>query len=195
MSPDEFSVLLQRWSRGDCSVVDELMVAGYPQLRRLARGKLRAEWGEHTLQPTELVHEAFLRLFHGAHVDIESRKVFFRLMAVHMKHHLVDHSRRRGAVKRGGDLVREDVSELGALPAMAEVGDGEAYFARLDEALRRLAELHPRAARVIQERFFADLSIEETAAAVGISSGTVKREYAFARAWLARELESALKGG
>ena len=197
MNTEDFSLLLRRWSSGDESVVARLMKAAYPHLRGAARGLLRYERPDHTIQATELVHEAFLRLFHGGAVDVASRKAFFSLMTKHMKRFLVDHARRRKAAKRGGGLVREPVSDLGGLPAAVEESeDGEAYFARLDAALQRLAENHPRPARVIQERIFADLSIEEVAAALGVSPGTVKRDYQLARAWLARELESgALAAG
>lgn len=191
MSTEDLSLLLRQWSNGDQSAVDRLIAVAYPQLRRSARGVLRRERPNHTVQSTELVHEAFLRLFHGAHVDVESRKTFFSLMATHMKHVLVDHARRRSAVKRGGELIREQIDDFGAVPvAVSDGEDGEAYFARLDAALQRLAQQYPRPARVVQERIFADLSIEDVASTLGVSAGTVKRDYQFARAWLARELDS-----
>ena len=188
----DLTSLLQRWAEGDHDVLEQLLAASYQQLRRSARGMMRGERPGHTLQATELVHEAFMRLFHGAAVDADSRGAFFRLMAAQMRRHLVDHARRRAARKRGGDVVRADLTDIDVLGADApEADDAEAYFARLDAALQTLAAQHPRAAHVIQERVFADRSIEETAAAMRISAGTVKREYAFGRAWLAREMDGA----
>jgi RNA polymerase sigma factor (TIGR02999 family) len=184
--------LLQRWSQGDQDAVEPLLAASYHQLRRSARGMMRGERAAHTLQATELVHEAFLRLFHGGAVDATSRDAFFRLMAAQMRRHLVDHARRRGARKRGGDVVRADITDIDVLAAAAATADPEnpeEYFARLDAALQLLATQHPRAAQVIQERVFADRSIDATAEALGVSAGTVKREYAFGRAWLARNMD------
>ena len=184
--------LLERWSKGDQGAVEPLLAASYQQLRRSARGMMRGERAGHTLQATDLVHEAFLRLFHGGVVDARSREAFFRLMAAQMRRHLIDHARRRGARKRGGDVIRADIADIEILAPRAvavDPDDAEAYFARLDAALRLLAEQHPRSAHVIQERVFADRSIEETAEALGISAGTVKRDYAFGRAWLAREMD------
>jgi RNA polymerase sigma factor (TIGR02999 family) len=193
MTDQDLTTLLHRWSAGDREVADQLLAASYQHLRRAARGMMRGERAEHTLQATELVHEAFLRLFHGGQVDPTSRQSFYRLMAVQMRRHLIDHARRRGAVKRGGDLARADLTDMEAVAGSADsadaVADAEAYFARLDAALRELAEQHPRVARVIQERIFADRSIEETAKVMGVGSGTVKREYLFGRAWLAKAMK------
>ena len=194
MSPpeDDLTRLLERWSAGDEQAIDPLLAASYQQLRRAARGMMRGERAEHTLQATELVHEAFMRLFHGGPVAADSRADFFRLMAAQMRRHLVDHARRRSAIKRGAGVARANVTDLAALAAAAseETESGEAYFERLDQAMRELAVHHPRAARVVHERIFADRSIEETAVALGLSTGTVKREYAFGRAWLARQMDA-----
>jgi RNA polymerase sigma factor (TIGR02999 family) len=195
MTDHDLTTLLRRWSGGDQQVADQLLAASYQHLRKAARGMMRGERSEHTLQATELVHEAFLRLFHGGHVDAGSRESFFKLMAVQMKRHLIDHARRRSAVKRGGGMARADLTDMEAVAGPAAAADAvenaEAYFARLDTALRELGSQHPRVARVIEERIFADRSIDETAKAIGVSAGTVKREYLFGRAWLARAMEKA----
>jgi len=195
MTDHDLTTLLRRWSGGDQQVADQLLAASYQHLRKAARGMMRGERSEHTLQATELVHEAFLRLFHGGHVDAASRESFFKLMAVQMKRHLIDHARRRSAIKRGGGMARADLTDMEAVAGPAAAADAvenaEAYFAQLDTALRELGSQHPRVARVIEERIFADRSIDETAKAIGVSAGTVKREYLFGRAWLARAMEKA----
>lgn len=180
--------LLHKWRAGDPAAGDELLAATYEQLRRVARGFLRGERRDHTLQPTALVHEAYLRLFRDQPLALDSRAAFFRLVAAQMRRELIDHARKRDAVKRGGGRARADFeSVIGAIPA-AEFTEDEQLFARLDEALGRFEQEHPRAASVVRLRYFAGLSNEEVAARLEIGSATVKREFAFSRAWLAREL-------
>jgi RNA polymerase sigma-70 factor (ECF subfamily) len=182
--------LLHRWRAGDQDAADRLVAATYQELRRVARGFFRNERGNHTLQPTALVHEAFLRLFRDQPVDVESREAFFRLIAAQMRRQLIDHARRRHAVKRGGGLPQLNVDELAdQIPALIQESPEES-FQRMEDAVARLAIDHPRPANVVQLRFFADMSNEAIAKELDLSVGTVKRDFAFARAWLARELKT-----
>jgi RNA polymerase sigma-70 factor (ECF subfamily) len=183
----EITRLLQRWRKGDRTAADSLVAATYEEMRRVARAYLRRERRDHTLQPTALVHEAYLRLFHDEPVDLDSREAFFRLMASQMRRHLIDHARRHGAEKRGAGLkVNLDDFAL-RLPAPDNsLSDNDLQL--LDAALGQLAADHPRVAEIVQHRYFADESLEEVAASVGVSLATVKRELAFARVWLLREL-------
>jgi RNA polymerase sigma factor (TIGR02999 family) len=185
--PGDVSQLLQQWRSGDPQAADQVVDAVYAELRRIARGMMRGERAGHTLQPTALIHEAFLRVCRDDPVDLASRAAFLKLMAVQMKRHLIDHARRRGAGKRGGGLIHEDVDSVEA-PAIEPDGTSEEFLARLDTALDKLAVEHPRVAETIRLRFVADLGIEEAARALGVSSGTVKRDFAFGRAWMLREL-------
>jgi RNA polymerase sigma factor (TIGR02999 family) len=191
MTPRDASVteLLKQWRRGDQDAADRVVAATYQELRRLARAIMRGERANHTLQATALVHEAYLRLFKDAPVDMESRPAFVRLMAAQMRRHLIDHARRRAADKRGGGIAHEPIDPA-APPAISkdQEEDPEEYLARLDRALDKLALEHARVAEIIRLRFVADLSIEDTARQLGMSTGTVKRDFAFGRAWLSREL-------
>jgi len=184
----ELTRLLQQWRSGDRDAADRLMTATYDQLRRAARAFLRRERRDHTLQATALLHEAYLRLFRDQPVDLASREEFFRLVAAQMRRQLIDHSRRRGAEKRGGGLVRADFEKAVDAIAVRQNGTDEQLFVRLEEALTRLERDHPRPAEIVRLRFFGALSNEEVAAALGLSTGTVKRDFAFARAWLAQAL-------
>lgn len=185
--PDDVTRLLQLWREGDPAAGARVVAATYQELRRIARGAMRGERAHHTLQATALVHEAYLRLFLDDPVALGSREEFLRLMATEMRRHLIDHARRRRADKRGGGAVHESVDEVD-LPAAAAEESPEVFLARLDAALDKLAVEHPRVADVIRLRFMGDLSIEEAARALTLSAGTVKRDYALGRAWLAREL-------
>jgi RNA polymerase sigma-70 factor (ECF subfamily) len=183
----EITRLLQRWRKGDRDAADSLIAATYEEMRRVARAYLRRERPDHTLPPTALVHEAYLRLFHDQPVDLDSREAFFRLMASQMRRHLVDHARRHVADKRGGGLKVNLDDVAGRLPASdRNLGDNE--LETLDAALAQLAADHPRVAEIVRRRYFGDESLEEVATAVGLSLATVKRELAFARVWLVREL-------
>lgn len=189
--PGEFSRLLHEWRAGDRGAGDRVLAEAYNELRRLARYYMRQERDGHTLQPTAVVNEAYLRLAKGQPPDAENRAAFMRLMAAQMRHLLVDHARRRAADKRGGGYAREaiDDDERIAAPGPNSDADAAALLDRLDDALPRLASEYPRVGQVMQLRFFADMSIEEAAAALGVSAGTVKRDFSFGRAWLLRELE------
>ena len=197
---DAVTAMLRAWGAGDADVGDALVPLVYAELRRQARRALRREGEGHTLQPTALVHEAWLRLAdqHGARW--ESRTQFFAVAAQMMRRVLVDHARTRQALKRGGagavqvslaDADRAGASAPGA-PQSAG-GGGPALDAvdmlALDDALARLAVMDPQKARLVELRYFAGLSIPEAAAALGVSPATVGREGAVARMWLRRELE------
>ena len=168
---------------GDASETAELTEVLYGELRRIAAGYLRSENAGHTLQPTALVHEAFLRLS-GQHVQWNDRTHFLAVAANTMRRVLVDHERKRSASKRDGGLrvtMDESVPDAG--------GDDRALeLLALDDALVRLASLDPRTARVVELRFFGGLGVEETASVLEISPASVKRDWSFARAWLGREL-------
>ena len=171
-----------RWRAGDPRALEVLAPMLYDEMRALSAAYLRRERPDHTLQATELAHEAFLRLLHQREVTWENRAHFMGLVAQAMRRVLADHARRRRAVKRGGAPVRVALV-ADELPATREVAADE-----LDEALEDLARLEPRQARVVEMRFYAGLTAEETAEALGTSVATVKRDWTVARAWLHREL-------
>jgi RNA polymerase sigma-70 factor (ECF subfamily) len=183
--------LLRAWSAGEPHATDSLVRLVYEELRRQARLTLRREGEGHTLQPTALVHEAWLRLGgqHDAHW--ESRTQFFALAARMMRRVLVDHARARRALKRGG-VVHVTVG-VGPADHLAEAVEGTSLDAvdviALDDALARLAVIDPQKARLVDVRYFAGLSIPEAAAALGVSPATIGREWAIARMWLRRELD------
>ncbi len=179
----EITQLLVRWSAGERAALDELTPLVYDELRRLAAGYLRRRNPSDSLQPTLLVHEAWLRLVDQETADWESRAQFFGLAATIMCSVLVDHARQAQAAKRGGDELR---LSLGAADRFGH--EPEVDLLALDEALQRLASSKPRHCRLVELRFFGGLTIEETAAALGVAHATVEREWAFAKAWLHREL-------
>lgn len=187
-APRTVTRLLQRWNAGDQAALDSLMPLVYRELRYLAAASWRREKRGHTLQPTAVVHEAFLRLMGQQGVSWESRTQFLAIAAQMMRRVLTDHARRKGAVKRGGaEQIRVELDdEVGRLEAR------ELDLVALDEALGGLEALDPRQARVVELRFFAGLTLAETAEAVGISTATVKREWETAKAWLAREMRRGL---
>lgn len=161
------------------AVMERLIPLVYDELRALARAQLRHERPEHTLQATALVHEAYLRLVGGHQPPWNDRQHFFRAAAEAMRRILIEHARKRASVKRGGPRVRVELSGVD----LAQEQDLEEILA-LDDAFRRLEEQDPEAADVVRLRFFAGLSVAEAAQATGLSERTVKREWAFARAWL-----------
>jgi RNA polymerase sigma factor (TIGR02999 family) len=181
--------LLGEWQAGRPEAAEELVSLTYAELRRLARGYLRRERGSHTLQATALLNEVYLRLLPDGPRAADSREAFFRLMASEMRHRLVDHARRRLAAKRGSGTSAQSLDEA-AEPATPEPDvDIEETLGRLDAAIVKLAAQHPRTAQVVQLRFMAGLTIEETAGELGLSPMTVKREWTFARAWLAAAVD------
>ncbi|HEV8580276.1 MAG TPA: ECF-type sigma factor [Thermoanaerobaculia bacterium] len=180
----EITELLVAWERGDDEALRRLAQLVYDELRSIAAAQMQGERREHTLQPTALVHEAFLRLSEQRRRQWKERRQFFAVASRLMRQVLVDHARARRAAKRGGDVTRIEVTSLDALPSPPEVFDVLA----LDAALDRLSALQPRLAKVVELRFFGGLEVEETAALLACSPRTVKRDWALARAWLVREL-------
>ena len=178
--------LLDRWCGGDVDAFNALVPLVYDELRKLAAHSLRNERDGHTLQPTALVHEAFLRLRNVRDIRMENRAYFYGAAARVMRRVLVDHARRRRADKRGGD---RSAAELTA--ALERPIDVRMDLVALDEALETLAGIAPEKAKVIELRFFGGLTIEETADYLAIAPATVKRHVAFARAWLFRALDGA----
>jgi RNA polymerase sigma-70 factor, ECF subfamily len=160
---------------------DDAVVSVYAELRRLAAIYLRQERNGHTLQPTALVHEVYLRL--SSDVQWRDKSHFFSVAAPLMRQILVDYSRRRHAAKRGGDAERVSLDHA-VLPHVERAAD----IVALDEALNGLAAIDPHQARIVELRFFSGLSIEETAEVMRVSASTVKRDWSIAKAWLAREL-------
>ena len=179
--------LLRAWGAGDAHASDALVRLVYDELRRQAALVLRRESEGHTLQPTALVHEAWLRLGDQHDARWESRTQFFAVAAQTMRRVLVDHARTRQALKRGAGAVQVSLGDVDR-PAETSSLDIVDVLA-LDEALARLAEFDPQKARLVDLRYFAGLSIPEAAAALGVSLATVGREWAIARMWLRRELE------
>ncbi len=175
--------LLVELSSGQLGAIDRLIPLVYDELKVLAASQLRRERGEHTLGPTALVHEAFFRLVDQRNVSWQGRSHFFGVAAQAMRRILVDHARRRSAGKRG----QQHQVTLESDAAAASDGASEEVLA-VDEALGRLAVIDPRQARLVELRYFAGFSIEETAELMELSPATVKREWAFARAWLQKEL-------
>jgi RNA polymerase sigma factor (TIGR02999 family) len=188
--------LLRAWRAGGTDASEALASAVYEELRRQARRALGREGEGHTLQPTALVHEAWLRLDGQHDARWQSRSQFFAVAAQMMRRVLVDHARTRRALKRGGDPVQVTLggvdTELRAPDDPRSGGSSlePVDLLALDDALARLAELDPQKARLVELRYFAGLSIPEAAAALGVSQATVGREWAIARIWLRRELEA-----
>jgi RNA polymerase sigma factor (TIGR02999 family) len=185
--PRDVTALLLAWRSGDAQAGEQLLPMVYEELHRQAARAMRREDEAHTLQPTALVHEAYLRLVDQRRVEWKNRAHFFGVAAQAMRRVLVDHARSRLAEKRGGALQRVTLGDAGSEP---NAHDGLEVLA-LHEALERLAALDPEQARLVELRYFGGLGIDETAEALGVSSATVKREWAVARAWLRRELEGA----
>jgi RNA polymerase sigma factor (TIGR02999 family) len=189
-SPHEITRLLREWANGDEAALGALMPLVYAELRRLAAGYLRGEEPGHTLQPTALVHDAFLRLVGRRAPDCQNRSAFLGVAARLMRQILIDHARTRRALKRGGPAVRLSLDERLIGSPEQDIG-----LVALDSALERLAVADPRKSQVVELRFFGGLSVEETAAVLGISEKTVRRDWQFARVWLLRELSREENGG
>jgi RNA polymerase sigma factor (TIGR02999 family) len=200
---NDITRLLLEWSGGDGTASAELFPLVYDELRAMAERHLRRERSYHTLQRTALVHEAFLRLTDQKQVTWQSRAQFFGLASQMMRRILVDHARRRKAAKRGEDPVRIDLDDVvhargaGAesdLQLQFSTTDQDPDFDQIDQALLRLEQLDPRQGKLVELRFFGGLSQEEAAEVLGVSLATVKREWAFARVWLQRELTDHRSG-
>ncbi len=180
---NQITELLARWSLGEKTAREELVPLVYDELRRLARHCLAGQRPDHTLQSTALVHEAYLRLVGHTSVRLDDRVHFFAVAAQLMRRILVDHARKKGAGKRGGARVTMTLNE-----ELAPAKERDLDVVALDDALNELSRMNPKHGRIVELRFFAGLSIEETAQAMEISPATVKRDWAVARAWLYREL-------
>jgi len=183
-SPGDVTLLLNELRLGNKDALGRLIPLVYRELRLLAAGYLQAERVGHTLEPTALVHELYLRLVEQDRADWKDRAHFLAVAAKLMRHILVDYARARGTAKRDGMATR---IEIAGFELSGEEPRTEEILA-VDEALDRLAELDPQQTRVVELRYLAGLTIEETAEALGISARTVKREWAMASAWLRNEL-------
>jgi RNA polymerase sigma factor (TIGR02999 family) len=175
--------LLQEGSLGDKGALDALLPLVYAELRRLAEAYLRRERAGHTLQPTALVHEAYLRLIDQKSVDWKNRAQFFGLAAQMMRRILITHAQGRHRVKRGGPEARLALDD-----AVSFFEERDVNLVALDEALSRMEAFDPQQSRVVELRFFGGLSVEETAEVLQVSTATVKRDWRDAKLWLKREL-------
>jgi RNA polymerase sigma factor (TIGR02999 family) len=182
--PDGVTRLLVEWQNGDQKALDSLIPLVYQELRSIAGRYLSRESPSHTLQSTALVHEAYFKLIGQRRVRWQNRAHFFGIAAQMMRRILIDHARHQARDKRGGPAPKLSLDD-----AMA-TADAEADIdlLALDDALTALAQIDPRGAQIIELRFFSGLSLEETAEVVGVSAGTVKRDWSAARAWLYREM-------
>ena len=185
----EITRLLDRWSGGDSAAFDRLIPLIFDELRGLARAQFARERENHTLQPTALVHEVYLRLVDRRSVSWQSRAQFLNFAAAMMRRILVDHARTRRAGKRGGDQPTVVFDEVLDLPA-----DLRPDLVAVDEALLALAAFDSRQARIVELRFFGGLTVEEIALTLGVSTRTVQREWKIARLWLLRELQPVAGG-
>ena len=175
----DITVILDKVRRGERHATDDLLRVAYEELRRLAAGKLVRERPGHTLQATELVHEAYMRLLGGESPQWENRAHFFGAVTEAMRRILVEAARRRGRLKHGGGLHRQPLDEADAIVTSDAVD-----LVALDEALQKLAREDPRKAELVKLRFFAGLTIEQAAAALGVSTSTADKDWAYARSWL-----------
>lgn len=182
-NPQNVTALLLRWGAGDRAALDTLLASLYGELRRLADAYLRREAPGHVLQPTALVHEAWIRLANHDQLTFDHRRQFFGLAAKVMRNVLVDHARAAGADKRGGGVHLTTLSDQIGGPATRSVD-----LLALDDALARLSAMNPRQARVIELRYFGGLEIAETAEALDVSTATVSRDQRVAEAWLGHVL-------
>jgi RNA polymerase sigma factor (TIGR02999 family) len=182
-SPHEVTELLHRWEEGDRGALDQLMLLVYRELRRLAGHYLRRERGDHTLQPTALVHEAYLRLVDQRNANWKNRAQFYGVAAQSMRRILVDHARKHQAEKRRAARDAVSLDEAITLPVARSLN-----LVALDDSLQRLAAFDARKCRVVELRFFVGLSIEDTAETLAISPATVKRHWDVAKAWLTRDM-------
>ncbi len=182
-SPADTSELLIAWNEGDQSALERLMPLVYDELRRLAQHYLRGERVDHTLQPTALVHEAWLRLVQTNRMTWQHRAHFIGVAAEMMRRILVDHARQHRASKRGGSETRISLEDAQDVPRPLEVD-----VVALDDALKSLGRIDPRQNRIVELKYFGGLEIAEIAEVIGVSAATVKRDWVWARAWLHREL-------
>lgn len=183
---ERVTALLLGWSDGDRAALDQLLPLVYDELHRLASARLRLERPDHTLRPTELVHEAYLRLVDQNRADWRNRAQFFGVAATMMRRILVNYARERAALKRGGEAERVSLSV-----AAEWTGEDEVDLLGLDDVLGRLATLDARKAQIVELKFFTGLTTEEIAELLQVSPSTIEREWRFARAWLYDALNAA----
>jgi RNA polymerase sigma factor (TIGR02999 family) len=186
MSEPGVTELLLDWSRGKREALDRLLPLVETSLHDIARGHLRRERPDHSLEPSALVNELYLKLIDQRQVSWRDRAHFFGVAATLMRHILVDHARRRQSEKRGGDRTRITLSESLGAPEQDRLD-----VVVLDDAMTRLEAIYPQQSRIVELRFFAGLTIEETAESLRISPATVKREWTMAKAWLRRAVTGA----
>lgn len=177
--------VLERWSNGEQSALDELVPLIYKELRRLAGNYIRRERHSHTLQPTALINEVFLRLIDQHDIKWQNRAHFFGIAARLMRRILVDHARVHQAAKRGGDQYSVSLSKADRLAGQPSIN-----LLTLNLTLQRLEEFDPQQSQIVELRFFGGLTIVETAEVLSLSHATIEREWKMARAWLRHELES-----
>jgi RNA polymerase sigma factor (TIGR02999 family) len=189
VSPRDVTALLGDWSRGDRTALDQLLPLVYAELRRVAARQLRNERADHTLQPTALVHEVYIRLVDQRQVDWQNRAHFFGVSAQVMRRILVDHARRHGASKRGEGVRCVSIDEAKDLAAAT---NGIPVLA-LDHALDRLEAVDSELAKIVELRAFGGLTIDEAAHVLSVSPSTAKRDWRTAKAWLNRELGSEVR--
>jgi RNA polymerase sigma factor (TIGR02999 family) len=182
-SAPDVTALLDDWRRGDASALQELLPLVYAELHRIAARQLRKERIDHTLEPTALVHEAYLRLVDQRQVDCQSRTHFFGVAAQVMRRILVDHARRHNAQKRGDGVRHVPIDEADEVAAPSELP-----ILALDRALERLAKVDPELAKLVELRAFGGITNDEAARLLNASPSTTKREWRTAKAWLTREL-------
>jgi RNA polymerase sigma factor (TIGR02999 family) len=185
-SQGDVTRLLAQWKDGDRAAFDAATNIVYAELRRIADAYLKRERGNHTLQPTALIHEAYLLLVKEQGSSFENRRRFFAFAARIMRQILVDHARSSGAEKRGGGLARVPLNE-----AVDFVSGHADEFLALNEAIDRLAQLSPRKAQVIELRYFGGLNVEETAQMLEVSIATISREQRMAEAWLSKAMSES----
>ena len=184
-SPNEITEQLIAWSKGDEAALEQLISAVYQELRRMADHYLRGEDSGHSLQPTALVHEAYLRLIDQTKVEWQNRAHFFGVAAQMMRRILIDHAKAKHRVKRGGTAVKVMLDEN-----VNFTQERASELLALDDALQSLAKMDERKSRIVELRYFGGLTVEETAQVLGISDKTVMRDWNLAKAWLYRELTS-----
>jgi RNA polymerase sigma-70 factor (ECF subfamily) len=185
-SPDDVTRILHEWKDGNREALDRLIPIVYEELRTIASRQLAREWRHDRLQTTTVVNEAYVKLFAQRQVDWQNRGHFFAIAAQLMRRILVDHARREMREKHGGGAIHVELNDALSKPVEPSLDVLDAVA--LDAALQKLEALDPDQGRIVELRFFGGLTVEETAAALGISPATVKREWALAKGWLYREL-------
>ena len=192
MNPGDITLLVQRAAAGDASAAEQILPLVYAELRKLASAKMARESAQ-TLQPTALVHEAWLRLGGEAQPQWKNRAHFFAAAAEAMRRILIENARRRHAVRHGGGLEKVNANATGFDVAAPEMGDAELLL--LNEALDALAAMDARKAELVKLQYFVGLTVEESAAALGITDRTARRDWVFARTWLFNEINRLRAAG